>query len=93
MDKDTIKLIKGTLSVITGVGTIFIIAVVWLFFLGELTVDDYSTERSYAEYGDYDCSDFSSQAEAQAFFEAEGGTAYDYHGLDRDKDGRACESI
>lgn len=52
--------------------------------------DDYSTERSYAEYGDYDCSDFSSQWEAQEFFESEAG---DYHDLDRDGDGVACESL
>ena len=54
--------------------------------------NDYSTERSYEEYGDKDCGDFSSQSEAQKFFEAEGGPSSDYHGLDRDKDGVACES-
>lgn len=41
--------------------------------------------------GDVDCGDFSSQAEAQAFFEANGPG--DPHGLDRDKDGLACESL
>jgi len=55
--------------------------------------NDYSTERSYEEYGDKDCGDFSSQSEAQRFFEAEGGPDSDYHGLDRDQDGIACESI
>src|SRR3989344_5178786 len=55
--------------------------------------NDYSTERSYEEYADRDCGDFSSQAEAQEFFEDEGGPSSDYHGLDRDKDGIACESI
>ncbi len=54
---------------------------------------DYSTERSYEEFGDRDCGDFSSQAEAQRFFESDGGPSYDPHGLDRDKDGIACESI
>lgn len=49
--------------------------------------------RSYGEYGDYDCSDFSTQAEAQRFFEAEGGPREDYHNLDRDGDGVACESL
>lgn len=59
-----------------------------------LTEDnDYSTERSYEEFEDRDCGDFSSQTEAQRFFESEGGPSYDPHGLDRDKDGIACESI
>ena len=55
--------------------------------------DDYSTERSYESYGDYDCSDFPTQEEAQEFFEEEGGPDSDYHNLDRDGDGVACESL
>jgi micrococcal nuclease len=43
--------------------------------------------------GDRDCSDFSSQREAQAFFEAEGGPGRDPHRLDGDGDGRACQSL
>lgn len=46
----------------------------------------------YDPFGpDRDCGDFSSQAEAQAFFEAAGGPSSDPHRLDRDKDGLACE--
>jgi micrococcal nuclease len=41
----------------------------------------------------YNCSDFKTQAEAQAAFNACGGTANDVHQLDRDKDGRVCESL
>lgn len=55
--------------------------------------DDYSEERSYEEYGDLDCSDFSSQREAQDFFESEGGPDEDYHNLDSDGDGYVCESL
>lgn len=55
--------------------------------------DDPKTERSFGEYGDYDCGDFSSQREAQDFFEAEGGPYDDFHNLDRDGDGVACESL
>lgn len=55
--------------------------------------DDYSTERSYEEYQDYDCSDFYDQQEAQDFFENEGGPYEDYHNLDSDGDGVACESL
>lgn len=43
--------------------------------------------------GDVDCSDFDTQAEAQAFFIAEGGPEEDPHGLDHDGDGIACESL
>lgn len=52
---------------------------------------DYTTERSFEEYGDYDCSDFSTQGEAQDFFDSEGSG--DPHGLDRDGDDIACESL
>lgn len=52
--------------------------------------NDYNTERSYSS-GDYDCSDFSTHAEAQDFFESEGSG--DPHGLDRDGDGSACETL
>lgn len=55
--------------------------------------DDPTTERSYEDYGDYDCSDFSTQWEAQEFFEFEGGPYDDYHNLDSDGDGEACESL
>ena len=42
---------------------------------------------------DRDCGDFSTQAEAQAFFEAAGGPESDSHRLDSDNDGRVCESL
>ncbi|MGH2759648.1 MAG: hypothetical protein ACRDKJ_08790 [Actinomycetota bacterium] len=38
------------------------------------------------------CLDFTSQAEAQAFYEAQGGPAQDPNGLDPDRDGRACSA-
>jgi len=40
--------------------------------------------------GDYNCSDFSTQAEAQAIFDAHPGDPYR---LDRDGDGVVCESL
>lgn len=55
--------------------------------------DNPVVERSYETYGDYDCADFSSQDEAQEFFEGEGGPDDDYHNLDRDGDGVVCESL
>ncbi|WP_370161397.1 excalibur calcium-binding domain-containing protein [Limimaricola soesokkakensis] len=41
--------------------------------------------------GDRDCSDFLTHREAQEFYEAAGPG--DPHGLDRDRDGIACESL
>lgn len=55
--------------------------------------DNPKTERSFSEYGDKDCGDFSSQREAQEFFIKEGGPAKDFHNLDRDGDGVVCESL
>lgn len=42
---------------------------------------------------DKDCKDFTTQSEAQAFFMAQGGPTSDPHNLDRDSDGRVCESL
>ncbi|NTV22409.1 MAG: thermonuclease family protein [Candidatus Yonathbacteria bacterium] len=41
----------------------------------------------------YNCTDFSTQMEAQHVFEECGGTNNDIHRLDSDKDGRVCESL
>jgi hypothetical protein len=46
-----------------------------------------------AQFEDRDCSDFTTQEEAQVFFEQEGGPAEDPHNLDGDNDGRACETL
>jgi micrococcal nuclease len=43
--------------------------------------------------GDKDCSDFSTQAEAQRYYEAKGGPAQDPDRLDADHDGSACDSL
>ncbi len=42
---------------------------------------------------DRDCSDFSTQAEAQRFFINAGGPQQDPHQLDGDNDGKACDSL
>lgn len=44
-------------------------------------------------YNAYNCSDFSTHAEAQRVYDACGGILSDVHNLDRDKDGFACESL
>lgn len=43
---------------------------------------------------DKDCADFDTQSEAQAYFEAGGGSpSYNFDRLDKDRDGIACESL
>jgi endonuclease YncB( thermonuclease family) len=42
---------------------------------------------------DRNCSDFTTQAEAQAFFDAAGGTGNDIHQLDRNGDGVVCTGL
>lgn len=42
---------------------------------------------------DYNCSDFKTQTEAQAFFEKSGGISNDTNRLDGNKDGVACQSL
>src|SRR5512132_1431621 len=47
-----------------------------------------------AQGADKDCADFSSQAEAQAYFEAHGGSpTNNVDNLDADHDGQACEAF
>ncbi len=41
----------------------------------------------------YNCTDFSTHAEAQSVYEMCGGVSNDIHRLDQDKDGEACESL
>jgi hypothetical protein len=56
---------------------------------GEITTD--STKGKKAD--EYNCSDFSTQPEAQRFFLKVGGVANDVNRLDGNKDGEACESL
>ena len=50
-------------------------------------------EGIICSYNAYNCSDFSTHAEAQSVFEYCGGVSNDIHRLDADKDGLACESL
>jgi hypothetical protein len=52
------------------------------------------TDSSQGKGADeYNCADFSTQEEAQIFFERVGGVGNDVNRLDGDKDGIACESL
>ncbi len=52
------------------------------------------TGQSGAKYTDeYNCSDFSTQPEAQAFYDKAGGVKGDVNRLDGNKDGVPCESL
>jgi endonuclease YncB( thermonuclease family) len=46
-----------------------------------------------AAAADRDCADFSSQREAQEYFESKGGPSSDPDRLDADGDGKACDSL
>jgi hypothetical protein len=45
------------------------------------------------EFEDVNCSQFSTQAEAQTFYEENAGPTLDVYGLDPDRDGLACEEL
>lgn len=57
--------------------------------MGNVTTDKTSGKKA----DDYNCDDFSTQSEAQAFFEKVGGVGNDVNRLDGNKDGEACESL
>ena len=46
-----------------------------------------------AQVWDQDCRDFRTQGDAQRFWHLNGGPILDFHHLDGDSDGRACESL
>jgi len=56
---------------------------------GNITTD--SSKGKTAD--EYNCADFSTQPEAQAFFNRVGGVKNDVNRLDGNKDGEACESL
>lgn len=57
--------------------------------LGNITTDKTLGKKA----DDYNCDDFATQPEAQAFFEKVGGVGNDVNRLDGNKDGEACESL
>jgi hypothetical protein len=57
--------------------------------LGNITTDKSMGKKA----DDYNCDDFSTQPEAQAFFLKVGGVGNDVNRLDGNKDGEACESL
>lgn len=57
--------------------------------LGNITTDKSLGKKA----DDYNCDDFSTQPEAQAFFEKVGGVGNDVNRLDGNKDGVACQAL
>ncbi len=57
--------------------------------MGNVTTDKTAGKKA----DDYNCDDFSTQPEAQAFFEKVGGVGNDVNRLDGDQDGEACEAL
>lgn len=56
---------------------------------GNITTDTAAGKQA----DEYNCIDFSTQSEAQLFFEKVGGVGNDVNRLDGDKDSEACESL
>ncbi len=54
---------------------------------------DIVTDGSGKETDKYNCSDFSTQDEAQTFFKKAGGVSKDTNRLDGNKDGVACQDL
>lgn len=61
-----------------------LIAVIVVWFLG-VCASSLVYER--------DCRQFSTQADAQRFYRLTGGPVLDFHHLDGDHDGKACERL
>lgn len=57
--------------------------------LGNVVIDPAQGKAS----DQYNCDDFATQPEAQAFYDKVGGAGNDVNRLDGDKDGTACESL
>ncbi len=57
--------------------------------MGNVTKDKATGKKA----DEYNCDDFSTQPEAQAFFKKVGGVGNDVNRLDGNKDGEACESL
>lgn len=74
---------------------VWIILVIGVLLIGVWWLTSYnnSSPNGPSIANDRDCPDFSTQKEAQIFFESNGGPARDPHRLDQDKDGIACETL
>lgn len=75
---------RGNIASAIIIAVAIIFGAIWFIYI-------YNTDKPTID--DKDCSDFSSQQDAQRFFESEGGPRNDYHRLDGDGDGVACESL
>lgn len=62
-------------------------------FLYDLQGNIVTDSSKGKEADEYNCDDFSTQSQAQTFFEKVGGLGNDVNRLDGDKDGVACESL
>ncbi|MDD3940197.1 MAG: excalibur calcium-binding domain-containing protein [Candidatus Pacebacteria bacterium] len=96
------KILLGAGGILTGAGILEATENDWDLSTGKKVlrdlqgnvVDPNSPEAKNAKYTDeYNCADFKTQPEAQAFFEKAGGLSNDTNRLDGDKDGTACESL
>lgn len=83
---------EPSLSKTVAAGAGFLIALVALILL-VLAMRDPGAPNDPASSLEPACLDFSTQEEAQHFYEREGGPERDDHGLDADGDGVACDGM
>jgi len=81
-----------------GILALIVIGVFVFFMLAtdkeEVTIDTVNINSEFVcESNTYNCDDFQTQSEAQEVFEECGGLDNDIHGLDKDGNGLACESL
>ena len=82
-----------------GGGTIWVFAVVVgiilfiVFNSSDSSNNNYDLDSYICDYDAYNCSDFTTQKEAQKVYRKCLKSFGDVHDLDRDKDGVACEAL
>ena len=81
-------------SIVTGIIILVLMGVVY-WITSNKKSSSYTSSPSFRSttLGDKDCGDFSTHAQAQAYFISKGGPTQDPDNLDRDKDGIACETL
>ena len=72
---------------------ILLIGILLIVFVFNSPSGKFSENEVCSCTNDLDCTDFATHADAQACFEFCGGTNNDFHRLDNDGNGLACESL
>lgn len=81
---------KVILWIIIGIVILAIIVAAIIIFSSK---GNEPTAEYFCDKDRYNCDDFVTQEQAQSVFDSCGGIDNDIHGLDRDSNGLACESL